>query len=79
MIASSLGGDSVYGGSDQISVKFSENTNMGGSFVGQFLDQFQVRQIFNFSQEPGLAMTGPVFSYHSVFCAESVGNNDSWI
>ena len=47
---------------DQITVKFSENTNMGGFFQGQILSPLVVRQIFDFSLSLGDAFSGS-FTY----------------
>lgn len=58
LIASSLGADSVYGLSDQITITFSEDTNMGGSYQGQVLSPAQVNHMFNFTQDLGIAFTG---------------------
>ena len=62
MIASSLAPDSVYGLADQITITFSEDTNMGGSYQGKTLAPSEVKQIFNFSQELGLLFSGNDFN-----------------
>ena len=56
--ASSLGADSIYGLADQMTITFSEATNMGGSYQGQVLSPTEVRQMFNFSQALGSAYSG---------------------
>ena len=58
LVASSLGADAVYGLSDQMTITFSEDTNMGGSYQGQILKPDKVNQMFNFSQNLGIAFTG---------------------
>lgn len=56
--ASSLAQDPVYGTSDQITITFSEMTNMGGSMVGLTLSASEVEKRFNFSMNLGQAYTG---------------------
>jgi len=58
LTASSLGADSVYGLADQLTITFSEATNMGNSYQGQVLSPTEVVRMFNFSQALGSAYTG---------------------
>ena len=56
--ASSLAQDPIYGTSDQITITFSEMTNMGGSMVGLTLSASEVEKRFNFSMNLGQAYSG---------------------
>jgi hypothetical protein len=42
----------------QITITFSEDTSMGGAYIGQILSAAEVMQSFNFSQSLGQAFRG---------------------
>ena len=50
----------------QITIAFSEDTSMGGAYIGQILSAAEVMQSFNFSQSLGQSFRG-VFG---VLCAD---------